>query len=148
MPVTGQHHDVENRGRSVDLATPENERRYGPERHTLRRELRPPGPVRFAITETHHRNRICLEIVGELDILTAPKLAAELNDVVRQSRLDVIIDLRRVEFMDSAGLQILLVVHRRLSTASRRLTVVCDEGPVRRVIELARLEEILSLRAE
>ncbi len=128
------------------MATPENVPRRESYRQPLRRELRPRGPVRFAITETHHRDRICVEITGELDILTAPKLAAELNHVVRRSSQDVIVDLRRVEFIDSAGLQILLGVQRRLSTASRRLSVVCDEGPVRRVIELARLEETLSLR--
>jgi anti-anti-sigma factor len=47
--------------------------------------------------------------------------------------------------MDSAGLQLLLATQRRLRRDSRRLTVMCEEGPVRRVIEMARLEETLGL---
>lgn len=149
MSLTGQHESVEIRGRSGEkLATLGNEPAQAGSGQPLRGALRPRGPVRFAMTETHHRDRICVEIAGELDVLTAPKLAAELNDVVRRSRRDVTVDLRRVEFMDSAGLQILLAVQRRLSTAARTLTVVCDDGPVRRVIELARLGETLGLRVQ
>lgn len=111
----------------------------------LSRSLRPRGPVRFGITETHRTGAICLKIVGELDVLTVPKLAAELNAVMRRSRENVVIDLRETEFIDSAGLQVLLGAQRRLSRTARELTVVCEEGPVRRVIELTRLSEILGL---
>lgn len=107
----------------------------------LRQALRPRGPVHFAITQTDQGDAIALHIAGELDVLTAPKLAAEANGILRRSTQDVIIDLSQANFIDSAGLQILLGIHRRLTGASRKLTVECDEGPVRRVIELARLEE-------
>jgi anti-anti-sigma factor len=101
--------------------------------------------VRFDVAETRHKGATCLEIVGELDVLTVPKLAAELNAVIRRTQEDVIIDLRQAEFIDSAGLQVLLGAQRRLGQAARRLTVICDQGPVRRVIELTRLGEILGL---
>jgi anti-anti-sigma factor len=48
-------------------------------------------------------------------------------------------------FIDSAGLQVLLAAHRRLSRAGRGLAVVCDDGRVRRVIELSRLIETLGV---
>jgi anti-anti-sigma regulatory factor len=44
-------------------------------------------------------------------------------------------------FIDSLGLHTLLNVQRRLSRQSRSLAVICGEGPVRRAIELARLED-------
>jgi len=80
---------------------------------------------------------------GELDVLTAPKLAAQLNGVIRASDTDVVLDLRAVEFIDSAGLQILLNTRRRLLTSSCTLSVICDDGPVRRMIELTRLTDTL-----
>jgi anti-sigma B factor antagonist len=107
--------------------------------------LRPRGPVRFAMTVGERPDAIWLELSGELDILTTPKLAAELNTIVRRSTLNVVLDLRQAVFIDSAGLQILLGTQRRLRQASRRLTVICDEGPVRRVIEMTRLDDILGL---
>lgn len=94
---------------------------------------------------TRQPGAVSLQIVGELDILTAPKLAAELDTLVRRSKEDVVVDLRQTEFIDSAGLQTLLSAQRRLDKASRTLTVVCEEGPVRRVFEVARAEEALGL---
>ena len=79
------------------------------------------------------------------DVLTAPKLGARLNAVILAGANDVELDLRRVRFMDSAGLQILLITRRRLLRNSRKLSVVCSDGPVSRLIELARLTETFHL---
>lgn len=126
---------------------PQQEKQAQPhqEAQTLREALRPPGPVHFAITRTTEPGIVRVEIEGELDVLTTPRLATELNSLVRQSNDDIVVDLRRTEFIDSAGLQILLGTQRRLGRFSRSLTVVCDDGPVRRVIELTRLEEAFGL---
>lgn len=113
----------------------------------LREVLRPPGPVRFEIAEHREPGAVSLQIVGELDILTVSRLGAELNGLIRRSEENVIVDLRRAEFIDSSGLQLLLGTQRRLSNESRKLIVVCEDGPVKRVIELARLGEILGLRS-
>ena len=112
---------------------------------SLRGALRPPGPVRFEVTVSHQPGHVSVEIRGELDVLTTPRLAGELNTLVRRSDADLVVDLRQAEFIDSAGLQILLATQRRLTQASRKLTVLCDEGPVRRVIELTRLTDLLGL---
>jgi anti-anti-sigma factor len=57
------------------------------------------------------------------------------------------IDLRATEFIDSAGLQILLSAKRRLTRLSRDLVVVSAAGPVRRVLELSRLIDTLGVIA-
>ena len=119
---------------------------YGPTLNLpLRESLRQPGPVRFEVVadrqgaarDQAHRPHI--RVRGELDVLTAPRLAAHLDSVVRQPGGDVVLDLHEVDFIDSAGLQLLLSAQRRLMRRSRRLSVVCGPGPVRSVIELARL---------
>jgi anti-sigma B factor antagonist len=85
-------------------------------------------------------------VEGELDILTARKLAARINAVIRRSTGDVVLDLRAVEFIDSAGLQLLLNTRRRLLRTSRTLSLICDEGPVKRQIELMRLTGTLGVK--
>jgi anti-sigma B factor antagonist len=91
----------------------------------------------------HQPREVVVRVEGELDILTTPKLAARLNGVIRASDTDVVLDLRSVEFIDSAGLQILLNIRRRLMSASRTLSVICAEGPVKELIEFTRLTEAL-----
>ena len=111
----------------------------------LRDVLRPAGPPRFGLSAQEEPERLTARLQGELDLLTAPKVAAQLNGLIRSSRSDVYLDLREVQFIDSAGLQLLLLTRRRLLGESRNLTVICREGPVRRVIELARLAETLNV---
>ena len=111
----------------------------------LRRSLRPRGPVQFGLQQRHESGVHLVHVDGELDILTAPKVGAELDAIIRRCDGDVVIDLRDALFIDSAGLHILLNARRRLTRAQRRMSVICGEGPVRRVIALARLIETLSV---
>ena len=84
-------------------------------------------------------------VSGELDVLTAPKLNRWVDDVIRRGEGNVVIDLSEAGFIDSLGLHTLLNLQRRLSRHSRSLAVICGEGPVRRAIELARLEDALGV---
>jgi anti-sigma B factor antagonist len=115
----------------------------GPADVPLREILRPAGPARFELTIEQRADAVVVRVEGELDVLTGPKLTARLNALLRQRATDVVLDLRGVRFMDSAGLQILLLTRRRLLRQSRALSVICADGPVRRLIELARLNETL-----
>jgi anti-sigma B factor antagonist len=101
--------------------------------------------VRFAVSEREEPGATVVHVEGELDVLTAPQLAARLAAVTRRHRGDIVVDLRGTIFIDSVGLQVLLSANRRLARASRRLSVVCDEGPVRRLFERARLVEMLGV---
>jgi anti-sigma B factor antagonist len=101
--------------------------------------------VRFGTQEYRAAGIITVAVRGELDILTAPKLAARVGELLRVEPGDVVLDLGETEFIDSAGLAILLNVQRRLERSGRQLRVICDGGSVRRVIELARLEETLGV---
>lgn len=86
-----------------------------------------------------------IHLRGEVDLMTAPKLSAELDAVLRGKKGDVTVDLSEANFLDSAGLHVLLNAARRLTRRSRTLRVICGPGPVRHVIELARLVETLNV---
>jgi anti-sigma B factor antagonist len=111
----------------------------------LRLSLRPRGPIHLGVSEHQRADASLIHVDGELDILTAPRLAIRINEVLRECSGNVVLDLREVVFIDSAGLQVMLGARRRLARASRELTVVCREGPVRRVIEMARLIGVLGV---
>ncbi len=101
--------------------------------------------MQFATREHRAGRIITVTVEGELDLLTAPKLVAEVDQLVRAEPGDVVLDLDETLFIDSAGLAILLNLQRRLDRRGHRLRVVCDDGPVRRVIEMARLEDTLGM---
>ena len=68
-----------------------------------------------------------LELVGELDLSTASPLKLRLELAEREEPQTIVIDLRRVTFMDSIALGILLAHQMRAKQAGRRLALVA--GP-------------------
>lgn len=109
----------------------------------IARALRPRGPVTLDLRRRRVPDTIVLEVGGELDLLTVGRLTSALDRELRHGTSDVIVDLSRTEFIDSAGLHILLNANRRLTRQGRSLAVVCPPGPVWRVFELAKLLETL-----
>ena len=115
--------------------------------HTLRGSLRPRGPIQLGLSTRHEGDLTVVTVTGEVDVLTAPKLSICVDEVIRRYRGDVAIDLSEAGFIDSLGLRALLGAQRRLERQRRSLVVVCGRGPVRRAIELARLDQALGLVA-
>jgi anti-sigma B factor antagonist len=114
----------------------------------LATSLRPRGPAHLELVEREQDGEICLAAQGELDLLTAPKLTSTLGRILHSAQVDVVVDLTDTLFIDSAGLAALLNAQRSLTRRNRKLRVICGAGPVRRVIELARLLDILNVVSE
>jgi anti-sigma B factor antagonist len=68
-----------------------------------------------------------LELVGELDLSTVYPLKLRLELAEREETEAIVIDLRRVTFMDSIGLGTLLAHRLRATKAGRKLLLV--QGP-------------------
>jgi len=113
----------------------------------LGQSLRPRGPVQFEVSAYERSANTVIAVNGELDILTAPRFSALVDELVRRRASDIIVDLTGTRFIDSAGLHILLNAERRMARRSRSLAVICPAGPVRRVFELSRLVEPLHVTA-
>jgi anti-anti-sigma factor len=64
---------------------------------------------------------------GAIDMLTAPELTERVRAVVAQRPTAVIVDLTDVEFLASAGMQVLVNTHNEITPAIR-FAVVAD-GP-------------------
>ena len=108
-------------------------------------EFRPRGSVQLVYSETSDEDGFTIGLAGELDMLTAPEFSARVDELVRRQTGTLRIDLRALQFIDSAGLHVLLNAQRRLTRQGRRLQVICADGPVLRAIQLTRLTETLNV---
>ena len=98
-------------------------------------------PVIRIMERTTNAGGVVVTIQGEIDIATVDTLRERLADACEG---DVTIDLRRVDFLDCLGLQLLFEQHER--SAERGLRVDFVQGPraVRRLFELTGTLERLS----
>src|SRR3954453_20712668 len=82
-----------------------------------------------------------LEVFGELDLATAPRLCVAL-DTARIHRVKrVVVDLTGVDFCDSTGLRALIGASTELRMGGGRLAIACLPGSA-----VARLFEIVGAR--
>ena len=84
-----------------------------------------------------------LTVEGELDIATAPRMIAALNEAIADMAAPLVVDLTRVVFMDSTGLALLMNARRRVVRLGHGFAIVCPTGPIARVFEIADMVESL-----
>jgi RND superfamily putative drug exporter len=88
-------------------------------------------------------DRVRVALTGELDLSSAPALTRELERVEAERPATIELDLRRLEFMDSVGIAVLVKANRRAREEGRRLMLLKGEGPIDRILAVARVEDVI-----
>jgi anti-sigma B factor antagonist len=84
-----------------------------------------------------------LAVEGELDIATAPRMLSALNEALRGLKLPLVVDLSRVDFVDSTGLALLINAHTRVLRLGQGFAISCPAGPIARIFEIADMVDTL-----
>jgi anti-sigma B factor antagonist len=79
-------------------------------------------------------------VTGEIDTLTAPKLATFLNEQLAAAQV-VVVDLDGVEFLGSAGLSALFEANEQANRERRALRMVCHSRIANRALEATELRD-------
>jgi anti-sigma B factor antagonist len=87
-----------------------------------------------------------IKVTGELDLTTVSMLREPLLTQVANTNADVMVDLKEVDFIDSAGLALLVEARKRLVADSRLLYIIVAKGQQpERVLHLVRFDTIMKL---
>jgi anti-sigma B factor antagonist len=89
--------------------------------------------------------RVVVEVVGEVDTFTAPLLDACLHSQAsRSGTSDLVVDLRRVSFLGSAGVRAVVGAERLCRRRGARLSVRCRTGIVQQAVHLTWSGDLVS----
>ncbi|HEY8060018.1 MAG TPA: STAS domain-containing protein [Acidimicrobiales bacterium] len=88
-----------------------------------------------------------ITLIGEVDPHTAPLLAESLDTVIDQGATVVRIDGRRLDFIDSSGLRVLVDAHRRLGSEPTVLVMAHVSPTLRRLLEVTGLDEHVTVES-
>ena len=84
---------------------------------------------------------VTIELVGRLDTTTAPSLDKTINEDIKEVK-DLILDLKGLEYISSAGLRVLLSAQKKMQKiGSMKVKNVCAE--VMDVFEMTGFADIL-----
>lgn len=100
----------------------------------------------FSIETVYRDETPRLAVSGELDMATAPQLAAAIANDERRDGSAPVLDLSRLAFMDVAGMRVLLDAARRARRAGGRLIVFNPQPAIRRLFALTAVDRTLQIR--
>ena len=88
-------------------------------------------------------DRAVLTLIGELDIATVPRLQNAIDAALGVKPRQLVVDLRRLGFLDSSGLRQVIVLADRAAEEGWELILVRPEKAVLSVFQITRAEENL-----
>jgi anti-anti-sigma factor len=82
-------------------------------------------------------------VEGEIETANADDLRAAIAGRLTNAGAGLVLDLSETTYLDSAGIELLFDLARRLRTHRQRLGLVLPEGaPMRRVLDLCDIERV------
>jgi anti-sigma B factor antagonist len=85
------------------------------------------------------------ELTGSLDIATSPTVRAALTEASEKDSHRLIVDLTRVEFLDSTGLGALIGGQRRAKEFGGEVRLVAKEGQILRLLRITGLLKVFAV---
>jgi anti-sigma B factor antagonist len=101
--------------------------------------------VEFSVSARAVGSWTVLDVQGDLDLYTAPRLREELLNVLSHSSPRVAVNLLTVSFMDSTGLGVLVAALKRAREANDEFALVSAGGSPGKVIALTGLDRVFDL---
>jgi anti-anti-sigma factor len=93
------------------------------------------SPTYFCAVEPD-RERVIVRVGGELDLSVASDVGARVDELLGVGFTRIVVDLREVSFLDSAGVHMLVAAQRSAERHDAGLSLVAVPPSVRRVLEL------------
>jgi anti-sigma B factor antagonist len=88
---------------------------------------------------------VVVSVSGEVDVYTAPQLRERLIELIDQGHYRIVVDLTRVEFLDSTGLGVLVGGLRRTRGHEGDVILVCTQPRIMKVFEVTGLNKVFSI---
>jgi len=86
-----------------------------------------------------------IELEGEVDVYTAPQLKQKMISLLDAGAQQMIVDLSKVEYLDSTALGVLIGGLKRMRERDGNLSLICPSPRIRRVFEITGLDKIFEI---
>jgi anti-sigma B factor antagonist len=85
-----------------------------------------------------------VRLSGELDLMGAPELRARLSELLA-ARLDVIVDLTDLSFIDSTGISVLVGAHKQSAAVGDSFVLRAPSGQIARVLHMTGVDQVFTV---
>ena len=106
------------------------------------------GMEDFVDLKLDHHTKDSNEIVdveGEIDVYTAPRLRELLIELVNKGHFRLIVNMEKVEFLDSTGLGVLVGGLKRVRAHDGSLDLVCTQERILKIFRITGLTKVFGI---
>ncbi|MCC7449867.1 MAG: STAS domain-containing protein [Anaerolineae bacterium] len=96
-------------------------------------------------TISEMRRVTLVEVSGRVDSTNAVQLGETLNSQIDAGRLQLVVDLSRVEYMSSAGLREMVAALKKVRNLNGDMRIATPSDRVKEVLDLAGLSAIFQI---
>jgi anti-sigma B factor antagonist len=86
-----------------------------------------------------------IDVQGEIDMYTAPRLRELLIDLVSRGSYQLVVNLDKVGFLDSTGLGVLVGGLKRVRAHDGSLDLVCTQQRILKIFRVTGLTEVFGI---
>jgi anti-sigma B factor antagonist len=104
--------------------------------------------VELKVTTRSQGDHTVMSVTGEIDLYTAPRLQSELTSALAPGSVQLIVDMSKVDFCDSTGINVLLAAHRQARDRGGELQLASLGSATRKVLQVTGLESVFTVLEE
>jgi anti-sigma B factor antagonist len=101
--------------------------------------------VDLKVTADTAASQAIVEVRGEVDVHSAPQLRDRLTEVIDSGSRLVIVDLSKLDFIDSTGLGALVAARNRGGEKDSALRLVCASERLLKLFRITGLHEVFDI---
>ena len=91
---------------------------------------------------------IVISLIGRLDTITSPQLEEEINSFSLENIETVIRDLKELEYISSAGLRVVLMIHKKMNKLGGQLKLINVNDMILNIFDMTGMSEFLNIQKE
>jgi anti-anti-sigma factor len=101
----------------------------------------------LSIDVSNEGERVVVSLDGELDLASVSLLESEVESAAADGPATIVLDLRKLEFIDSTGLRTILSLDKHCTERGQTFALVRGSQQVQRLMNMTRVDEHLKIIA-
>jgi anti-sigma B factor antagonist len=90
-------------------------------------------------------DRTVVEVGGEIDVYTAPKLREQLVELVNDGSFHLVVDMEGVDFLDSTGLGVLVGGLKKVRAHDGSMELICSQDRLLKIFRITGLAKVFTI---
>ena len=99
----------------------------------------------LSLSTREEGDRTVVEVGGEIDVYTAPKLRDKITELVGNGEYHLVIDMEKVDFLDSTGLGVLVGGLKKVRAHDGSMRLICNQERLLKIFRITGLAKVFAI---